>query len=286
MLPLSLLTGAGFLVLADTLARTVLSPAELPIGVVTAFVGAPVFVWILRSTSHVAPDGRDGARTCGSSRRAVDARRHPVAGGQLRGRGGGWLALIGPNGAGKSTLMRAMAGLVPSPGPVTLGGADARTLKARDRARLLAYVPQEPVLPPDLTVASTSCSAALRTWATWASPASATGSAPAPLDRLDVARFAGGGWPGCPAVSGSGWCSPGPWRRAQRAAARRADLVLDLGHEQQVLELVDGAAPGRGLTVVSTLHDLTWRASTPTSSSAERRPGGGRGPRPRCSPPT
>jgi iron complex transport system permease protein len=53
VLPLSLLIGAGFLVLADTLARTVLSPAELPIGVVTAFVGAPAFVWVLRGTRHV-----------------------------------------------------------------------------------------------------------------------------------------------------------------------------------------------------------------------------------------
>ena len=52
VLPLSLLGGAGFLVLADTLARTVLSPAELPIGVVTALVGAPAFVWILRSTQR------------------------------------------------------------------------------------------------------------------------------------------------------------------------------------------------------------------------------------------
>jgi iron complex transport system permease protein len=53
VLPLSLLAGAGFLVLADTLARTVLSPAELPIGVVTALVGSPVFVWILRTTRSV-----------------------------------------------------------------------------------------------------------------------------------------------------------------------------------------------------------------------------------------
>ncbi len=53
VLPLSLLIGAGFLVLADTLARTVVSPAELPIGVVTALVGSPVFVWILRSTAAV-----------------------------------------------------------------------------------------------------------------------------------------------------------------------------------------------------------------------------------------
>jgi iron complex transport system permease protein len=53
VLPLSLLAGAGFLVLADTLARTVVSPAELPIGVVTALVGSPVFVWILRTTAAV-----------------------------------------------------------------------------------------------------------------------------------------------------------------------------------------------------------------------------------------
>jgi len=53
VLPLSLLAGAGFLVLADTLARTVLSPAELPIGVVTALVGSPFFVWVLRSTRAV-----------------------------------------------------------------------------------------------------------------------------------------------------------------------------------------------------------------------------------------
>ena len=48
ILPLSLLAGAGFLVLADVLARTALAPAELPIGVVTAFIGAPFFVYVLR----------------------------------------------------------------------------------------------------------------------------------------------------------------------------------------------------------------------------------------------
>lgn len=50
VLPLSLLIGGGFLSLADTVARTALSPAELPIGVVTAAVGAPVFILILRRT--------------------------------------------------------------------------------------------------------------------------------------------------------------------------------------------------------------------------------------------
>ena len=49
VVPLSLVVGAGFLVLADVLARTVLSPAELPIGVVTAFFGAPFFAVVLRT---------------------------------------------------------------------------------------------------------------------------------------------------------------------------------------------------------------------------------------------
>jgi iron complex transport system permease protein len=50
ILPLSLLGGAGFLVLADVLARSVMSPAELPIGVVTAFFGAPFFAIVLRTS--------------------------------------------------------------------------------------------------------------------------------------------------------------------------------------------------------------------------------------------
>lgn len=48
LMPLSLLGGAAFLTAADVLARTVLAPAELPIGVVTACVGAPFFLVVLR----------------------------------------------------------------------------------------------------------------------------------------------------------------------------------------------------------------------------------------------
>jgi cobalamin transport system permease protein len=54
IVPLSLIAGAGFLVLADALARTILSPAEIPIGVVTAFFGAPFFAVVLRSTRKFA----------------------------------------------------------------------------------------------------------------------------------------------------------------------------------------------------------------------------------------
>jgi iron complex transport system permease protein len=48
LLPAAMLLGATFLVLADALARTVAAPLEIPVGVVTAFVGVPFFVWLLR----------------------------------------------------------------------------------------------------------------------------------------------------------------------------------------------------------------------------------------------
>jgi iron complex transport system permease protein len=54
ILPLSMLYGAAFLVLADLLGRTVGSPAEIPIGVITAFFGAPFFALVLRSTNRAA----------------------------------------------------------------------------------------------------------------------------------------------------------------------------------------------------------------------------------------
>jgi len=47
LLPLSMLTGSAFLILADLTARTVISPTELPIGVITSLIGAPVFAVIL-----------------------------------------------------------------------------------------------------------------------------------------------------------------------------------------------------------------------------------------------
>jgi len=50
VIPLSLVAGAGFLVLADVLARTVISPGVEPIGVITAFLGAPFFAVVLRTS--------------------------------------------------------------------------------------------------------------------------------------------------------------------------------------------------------------------------------------------
>jgi iron complex transport system ATP-binding protein len=68
--------------------------------------------------------------------------RPVVQGANLTLRGGEFVALVGPNGAGKTTLVRALAGLVPSDGTITLGGRALPTLSDRERARHIAYLPQ------------------------------------------------------------------------------------------------------------------------------------------------
>jgi len=50
LLPCSVLLGGSFLVIADSLARTIIAPQQLPVGVVTAIIGVPTFLIILRST--------------------------------------------------------------------------------------------------------------------------------------------------------------------------------------------------------------------------------------------
>ena len=50
LLPCSILLGGSFLVIADALARTIIAPQQLPVGVVTAIIGVPSFLVILRSS--------------------------------------------------------------------------------------------------------------------------------------------------------------------------------------------------------------------------------------------
>ena len=53
--PATLLFGAAFLTVCDTLARTVLGPAELPVGILTALLGGPFFLWLLLGQSDLEP---------------------------------------------------------------------------------------------------------------------------------------------------------------------------------------------------------------------------------------
>ena len=172
---------------------------------------------------------------------------------------GGWLSLIGPNGAGKSTLIRAAAGLVPYQGAVLLDGTDVRSLRSRERARLIAYVPQEPVLPPDMTVEQYVLLGRTPHLGYLGTPGRQDrAAAAAALDRLDAARFA---------TRRLARLSGGERQRVvlARALATEARVLLldeptsmlDVGHQQQVLEFIDGLRRDGGLTVLSTLHDLT-----------------------------
>ena len=172
---------------------------------------------------------------------------------------GRWLSLIGPNGAGKSTLLRAVAGLVPYEGTITADGSEIRALKARERARLMAYVPQEPVLPPDMTVGQYVLLGRTPHLGYLGTPGHHDRARAAQaMDRLDIARFAG---------RRLARLSGGERQRVVLARALAADprvllldeptSMLDIGHQQQVLELVDGLRADAGLTVLSTLHDLT-----------------------------
>ncbi len=52
LIPLSIISGASVLLIADVLARIVLAPQELPVGIVTALTGAPFFLWVLRGAKN------------------------------------------------------------------------------------------------------------------------------------------------------------------------------------------------------------------------------------------
>jgi iron complex transport system ATP-binding protein len=181
-----------------------------------------------------------------------------VRGLSLRAESGGWTALIGPNGAGKTSALRALAGLVAHEGEVLLGGRDARTLGRRALARLVAFVPQKPETPPELTVAEYVLLGRTPHIPYLGGEGRRDREAAArALQRLELDRFA---------ERPLGSLSGGELQRAvlARALAQEAAVLLldepttalDLGRQQLVLELVD-ALRGDGLTVVTTMHDLT-----------------------------
>ena len=184
-----------------------------------------------------------------------------VDGVSLRVEAGCWLAVIGPNGAGKSTLLKALAGLLPYQGTVTLDPAPAGRSR-RDLARVLAYVAQRPTLPPDVLVREYVLLGRTPYLGYLGNPGRRDREiAEGAMARLDLDGLAG---------RRLGTLSGGERQRVTlaRALAQQPRVLLldeptsalDLGHQQQVLELVDRLRLDDGLTVISTLHDLTAAA--------------------------
>ena len=175
---------------------------------------------------------------------------------------GTWHAVLGPNGAGKSTLLRAVAGLLPHHGQIRIGGELVAGLPAKARARLVAFVPQQPQLPDDVTVAAYVLLGRTPHLGYFGvESAHDRAVADAALARLDLGPLA---------ARRLGTLSGGERQRVvlARALAQQAKVLLldepttalDLGHQQQVLDLVDELRTDEGLTVVATLHDLSVAA--------------------------
>jgi iron complex transport system ATP-binding protein len=178
---------------------------------------------------------------------------------------GSWLAVIGPNGAGKSTLLKAVAGLVPSTGDVSVDGRSVVALGHRERARLIGYAPQTPSLPEGLTVTDyVLLGRTPHLGPLGRESRSDLDLVSGVLDRLDLKTLADR-----PLRTLSG----GERQRAvlARVLAQQAGVLLldepttglDIGHAQALLELVDQLRKADGTTVVSTLHDLTLAAQYP-----------------------
>ncbi|MEU8132393.1 ABC transporter ATP-binding protein [Streptodolium elevatio] len=171
---------------------------------------------------------------------------------------GGWLAVIGPNGAGKSTLLKAVAGLLPYSGDVRVDGVRLRDLPPRELARTIAYTPQNPVVPPQMSVREYVLLGRTPHLGYLAVPGRRDRAvADGVIERLDLADFA---------HREVGRLSGGERQRVvlARALTQQTPVLLldepttalDLGHQQQVLELVDLLRRDDGLTVITTLHDL------------------------------
>lgn len=172
---------------------------------------------------------------------------------------GAWLSIVGPNGAGKSTLLRYFTGAVSGPGQMHIAGKPADALTRRERAQLVALVPQQPVIPDGMRVVDyvllgrTPHIRALGVEGPH--DIAAVHDALVHLELVDFAQ------------RDLATLSGGERQRVliARALAQGAPIVLldepttalDVGHQQQVLELIDDLRRQHHLTVITTMHDLT-----------------------------
>ena len=172
---------------------------------------------------------------------------------------GEWVSVIGPNGAGKTTLLRAIAGLAPAHGAVEVAGRPVRALSTRERSRLVALVPQNPIVPPGMRVSDYVMLG--RTPHIPLFGVEGPGDVAVVAAVLDQLELSGLAERHLQTLSG------GELQRTllARALAQAAPMLLldepttalDVGHQQEVLDLVDELRTSRGLTVLSTMHDLT-----------------------------
>ncbi|MDH3498592.1 MAG: ABC transporter ATP-binding protein [Acidimicrobiia bacterium] len=170
-----------------------------------------------------------------------------------------WLGLLGPNGAGKSSLLRAVIGLVESRGTIALDGSSLADLSRRNVARLVAFVPQEPVMPAGMSV--TDYVLLGRTpYLPYLGREGAQDVAAATIamDLLDLRQLV---------ARELKDLSGGERQRVAlaRALAQQPSILLldeptaalDIGHQQSALQMIGAIREQRPMTIVSAMHDLT-----------------------------
>jgi iron complex transport system ATP-binding protein len=175
---------------------------------------------------------------------------------------GEWVGLIGPNGAGKTTLLNAVTGVVSAVGSVRVGGEEIAEMRPIRRARRVALVPQRPVVPPGMEAF---------TYVLLGRTPHLGYLAPEGRHDIEVAKqsMAELGVLGL-ADRDIATLSGGELQRVvlARALTQEADILLldeptaalDVGNQQQVLEVIDELRRSRELTVMSAIHDLTLAA--------------------------
>lgn len=173
---------------------------------------------------------------------------------------GTWCTIIGPNGAGKTSLVAAMAGLrTLAQGTVTIDHQRLDGLKERERARLIAYVPQHPEIPVGMSVQEYVALSRVAFHGVMRAPTRHDRETVAGvIERLELGDFR----------HRDGASLSGGERQRMvlaRALAQSTKVVvldepitgLDVRHQMDILEMLKKEVAECGLTVIATLHDLT-----------------------------
>jgi iron complex transport system permease protein len=290
VIPASALAGSLLVLLADTAARTVIAPRELPTGAITALVGAPVFIYLLlRGRKQIFPtksheedtkeetkdfaflrnpscdfvEKKDGGVLALSGVHFGYHHRAVLSGVSLEVRAGEVVALLGPNGTGKSTLIAVAHGaLESSSGEVLFDGKPIKEFSRRELAHRIAVVAQATEVRFPLTALEYVLTGrfAYSNAVGFDSPEDVELAMQA-LRETDAAQFASRHF---------NELSSGERQRVvlARALAQQAKLLLldeptanaDIAHQVSLLNLVRNLTRQRGIGALVVTHEINLAA--------------------------
>lgn len=186
------------------------------------------------------------------SRKALSGFNLSIGAGEIR-------ALIGPNGSGKSTALHALSGLIrPDMGSTSIDGVSIRSLSRRHLARQLAFLPQQPAAPDEMTVQQLVRQGRFAHVGLFRSYG--------PRDEeaihwaLECTGLAGFSERSLRELSGGerqrAWISAALAQEAKILLLDEPTSFLDIGYQIEVLDLVHDLSRNKGVTVVMAIHDL------------------------------